>query len=153
MVEKPSPIALFVMSMFMLLSGSFNTVVKRFQNLTKVTNLAGEKVLFAKPWTQTGFMFIGEMSVLMVWAYETHKKRIEQRKKHQLQQPLLDDDDGPQPVPTSPFLLMLPTIGDLLGTSLGGVGLLYIPASVWQVYFFLTLLAESFQLVIVFPLI
>ena len=66
-----------------------------------------------------------EASVLMVWAYQIRQKRLH-REQQQLQAPLMSSPPPPEAVPTSPFLLMLPTIGDLLGTSLAGVGLLYV---------------------------
>lgn len=81
---------------------------------------AGEK-LFKKPWTQNLQMFFGE--ALMINLFILNRRRSIASSTH---------SQTPQVRSTPSFVFLLPACCDVLGTGVGGVGMLYISASVWQ---------------------
>lgn len=100
---------------------------------------------FSKPWFQTFIMFIGEAFCLIGflvfrWREKQRLLRVfksyprindshDHNSKEQLRQ--LDPDNVAHHGVFS-FVVLLPTCCDMLGTSLAGIGLLYVSASVWQ---------------------
>ncbi|XP_027050889.1 solute carrier family 35 member F6-like isoform X2 [Pocillopora damicornis] len=124
----------------MLISGSINTLSKKAQNDCTAKGLedehGNEVHKFDHPWFQTGLMFIGETMCLIGLCI--HRRR-ERRK---LTQNLLNvnrdqSNEGScvemaQQPRVFQWIFAFPTVCDLFGTTLGGIGLLYVNASVWQ---------------------
>eukprot|EP00767_Chilomastix_cuspidata_P001080 gnl/Chilomastix_cuspidata/1326.p1 GENE.gnl/Chilomastix_cuspidata/1326~~gnl/Chilomastix_cuspidata/1326.p1 ORF type:complete len:413 (-),score=71.02 gnl/Chilomastix_cuspidata/1326:24-1262(-) len=157
-MKEPSRVGYIV---GMLISGSINTVAKKLQNGTYTYGLDDEEELFNKPWWQTGIMFTGEAIDLAIYAISRsvkNKKSIEQKA---LLNPLetssekeresggketetergsasaLENEAQPSQAPTMPlgkFILLgiVLCACDLLATSVQGIGLLYVDASVYQ---------------------
>lgn len=115
-----------------LITGSINTVTKKwqFQSCGPSIDPVDDSVAaacghegwkpFKKPWFQNLQMFIGES--LVIWVFLARKSgRAKQAR------------EVGEEVKRAPFyIFLLPTCCDILGTGLGGVGMLYISASVWQ---------------------
>ncbi|XP_073242881.1 solute carrier family 35 member F6-like [Porites lutea] len=125
----------------MLISGSINTLSKKAQNDCSSKGLkdehGNEVHKFDHPWFQTGLMFIGETMCLIGLFFQRRRER------KQLQQSFMESisdegDAGPeqQLISQQPrvfqWIFAFPTVCDLFGTTLGGIGLLYVNASVWQ---------------------
>lgn len=135
-----------ILCLGMLITGSINTLSKKAQNDCSAfgypdprTNGTSTKHKFDHPWFQTLIMFIGEMSCLIGLYY----LRWNERRKiiHNYQNRLMV-------VPSSSvtsknavninqahvchWIFAIPTILDLIGTSIAGIGLLYVEASIWQ---------------------
>jgi hypothetical protein len=125
-----------------LITGSINTLTKKFQLLTCAPTeyLGGDtkncefgSKRFEKPWTQNMQMFMGE-SICMAAFLFTMRRAVNAREL-----PLQDTQSGPstgegapQRRPAPFYIFLLPAMCDVLGTGVGGVGMLYISASVWQ---------------------
>lgn len=114
-----------------LFTGAVNTLTKKFQLQTCSVGLIevvaqtpgcppGSK-RFSKPWTQNLQMFLGE-SLLLSFFY-LRRRRMPK---------LLSDDGAPVGNTAPPYIFLLPASCDVMGTGIGGVGMLYISASVWQ---------------------
>merc|ERR1719428_2771059 len=76
--------------------------------------------LFKKPWTQNIQMFIGEALVFGVFLARKPGRARQARE--------LGTENRTPPC----YLFLLPACCDILGTGVGGVGMLFISASVWQ---------------------
>lgn len=141
----------------MLVSGSINTISKAAQNNSKQSGLydvfscssnndtvaynqttceAGGATWssdrkFTAPWTQTLFMFIGEALALLVLLGQ---RRIEQSREEERLLLVNEEIEEAPEAPPKIFqpILLIPTLCDLTGTTLAGIGLLYVAASVWQ---------------------
>lgn len=109
----------------MLITGTLNTIAAKVQNDTKSINFDGMLTKFSHPWVQTWFMFLGECLCLVALGVI----RIRERCKLQIDYDA--DPSAPHPHSCSP-VFFLPTMCDLVSSSLGGIGLLYVPASIWQ---------------------
>ncbi|CAH1793269.1 unnamed protein product [Owenia fusiformis] len=125
----------------MLVTGSINTLSKKAQNdciVPGYPNISANNTAtphkFDHPWFQTVIMFLGEALCLIGLFISRHKER----KKLQVEyaQKLLESQDVVHHPPKLPrvfqIILAIPTCFDLVGTSLAGIGLLYVNASVWQ---------------------
>ena len=120
----------------MLFSGCVNTISKKAQNRSKAPGYDKESHSFTHPWFQTIIMFLGEFLCFFGFLYQRNKvrkqladeagKKIERDEKAQKELDSIVNTRIWQPI------LMLPTFLDLLGTSLGGIGLVYCEASIWQ---------------------
>jgi len=121
----------------MLISGSINTLTKKIQNDSKAKGVENSKHEFEHPWFQTAVMFAGEFVCLILFMaitwYKNRQDRL-QTANAQLQDdaPLISAQSQPQRSKWSLLLFLFPTVCDILGTSFGGIGLLWVSASVWQ---------------------
>ncbi|XP_076443196.1 solute carrier family 35 member F6-like isoform X2 [Babylonia areolata] len=124
----------------MLITGSINTLSKKAQNdcqvkgyLNSTANNTATAHSFDHPWFQTWIMFIGECSCLF-GLYLARRKERKQFIKEMKWATQLGRE--PQTPPEHPrvfqWIFLLPTGCDLVGTSVAGIGLLYVDASVWQ---------------------
>lgn len=151
----------YVLVIGMLITGSINTLSKKAANDMRVEGLdydrTHQKEDFKKPWAQTMVMFSGEMMCMLGYWFSNWRERKNAsaansagplltadahhypeaavnvtgrggQQQQQQQQALLP----PALNETSPFLFLFPACCDLLGTTLAGIGLLYVDASVWQ---------------------
>lgn len=110
----------------MLITGSLNTLTKKAQNQSFARGIYGEEHKFNHPWFQTILMFYGEAVCLIVYEIQRRKKRKERETLQNIQDSVAEQEQ----VLTGIFVV--PTLCDLIGTTLSGIGLLYVPASVWQ---------------------
>lgn len=119
-----------------LLTGSINTLTKKFQLVTcsstfdvgdKQGNCPANEKPFAKPWTQNLQMFTGESMMMALFLYSTRTVRARDL-------PLQGMTPADPAVQTRPpfYIFILPALCDVLGTGIGGIGMLYISAAVWQ---------------------
>ncbi|XP_078001326.1 solute carrier family 35 member F6-like [Glandiceps talaboti] len=131
----------------MLVTGSINTISKKAQNDCNVTGIGipnknGTLVYkehpFDHPWFQTVIMFIGETICLIGLAIHRRRERKTYRKQVMIN--IQETVDYSEPISiTAPYqprvfqwIFAIPTICDLFGTTLAGIGLVYVSASVWQ---------------------
>eukprot|EP00927_Polykrikos_kofoidii_P039136 TRINITY_DN33566_c0_g1_i1.p1 TRINITY_DN33566_c0_g1~~TRINITY_DN33566_c0_g1_i1.p1 ORF type:complete len:467 (-),score=46.60 TRINITY_DN33566_c0_g1_i1:184-1524(-) len=135
--EHPSKLFIFALFLGMLATGTTNSLTKKFQfescgksikhhtsvDASGKANCPKGEEKFSKPWSQNLIMFFGESVVLILLC---RKKKPE----------ILGDLDAgaPSSVPReTPFwIFAIPAGCDVLGTGIGGIGLLFISASVWQ---------------------
>ncbi|CAC5418899.1 unnamed protein product [Mytilus coruscus] len=121
----------------MLVTGSINTISKKAQNDCKVEGYPDRSANntrtvheFNHPWFQTLIMFFGEMICLGGYCIVRKKERDKRRKEYAEQNKDMTD------IPPQPRIVQLiiavPTMCDLIGTSVAGIGLIYVDASVWQ---------------------
>ncbi len=116
--------------------------MQSIQNGEYSVGLDGTSKKFSKPWTQTLMMFLGEALCLLLFVWEERKRK---KRFVGLEGELLPDSDYRLAIPQSllpeevakgrsvnPLLFAIPSCMDLLGTSLAGIGLLYVLPSVWQ---------------------
>ncbi|XP_063426229.1 solute carrier family 35 member F6-like [Mytilus trossulus] len=126
-----------VLMVGMLVTGSINTISKKAQNDCKVEGYPDRSANntrtvheFDHPWFQTLIMFFGEMICLGGFCIVRKKERDKRRKEYAEQNKDMTD------IPPQPRIVQLivavPTICDLVGTSVAGIGLIYVDASVWQ---------------------
>ncbi|KAJ3027878.1 UNVERIFIED_CONTAM: hypothetical protein HDU68_002905 [Siphonaria sp. JEL0065] len=132
-----SSVPLWLYVIVMLATGSMNTILNKWQDMQCVRDCESDHPKhFEQPVWQTLTMFVGESGCLAVFllAQYLQKQRLPE------EAPLIDaeeqdEDNQEQPVELkgiSLLLLWLPTICDLLATSLMNVGLLFVAASVYQ---------------------
>ncbi|KAJ7382373.1 hypothetical protein OS493_035434 [Desmophyllum pertusum] len=130
-----------LLALGMLISGSINTLSKKAQNDCSSKGLkdehGNEVHKFDHPWFQTGLMFIGETMCLIGLFF--HRRRERQKFKQNLMSVNRDEGssgDASTEIQQQPrvfqWIFAFPTVCDLFGTTLGGIGLLYVNASVWQ---------------------
>eukprot|EP00775_Hariotina_reticulata_P005859 gene5859-6100_t len=112
----------------------FGTITSLFAKvvyeLTGV-GLDGKEKLFQKPWCMTATMFIG-MSFCLPVAFYKEWKDEQQKKKEDLEQPLLANGGVAKGSFKETFLLAIPSFFDLVATVLMNIGLLSVTASVYQ---------------------
>lgn len=126
----------------MLITGSINTLSKKAQNDCRVKGIpynrssnssSGEEHEFDHPWFQTIIMFLGESFCLIGLIVSRYRERSRHRRNLYLSN---IQGDGERIELKQPrifqFVFLLPTLCDLIGTTLAGIGLLYVTASVWQ---------------------
>ncbi|XP_014673562.1 PREDICTED: solute carrier family 35 member F6-like isoform X2 [Priapulus caudatus] len=125
----------------MLLTGSINTLSKKAQNDCVAPGVANHSAngtatehSFNHPWFQTVIMFVGEMGCLIGLFVVRQRERNRYRRENI--ERLSEVSGSEDVVDTQPricqLVLAIPTICDLFGTSLAGIGLVYVNASVWQ---------------------
>eukprot|EP01086_Lenisia_limosa_P006097 TRINITY_DN2455_c0_g1_i2.p1 TRINITY_DN2455_c0_g1~~TRINITY_DN2455_c0_g1_i2.p1 ORF type:complete len:340 (-),score=77.25 TRINITY_DN2455_c0_g1_i2:218-1237(-) len=114
----------------MLLTGSINTISKKFQNNQEAH---GEK--FSFPFLQTTAMFIGESLCVFFLIFLRFRMRRKVRKEEEateVTKPLTEEDKKILNLPKPSFIFTLFALCDLTGTTLSGIGLLWVDASVFQ---------------------
>ncbi|XP_041353589.1 solute carrier family 35 member F6-like [Gigantopelta aegis] len=124
----------------MLVTGSINTLSKKAQNDCVVegypdrsSNNTTKPHEFDHPWFQTWIMFIGEMCCLIGLCIARRRERQAYLKKEALSRK--QEGEVLEPLVQKKvfhLIFLIPTLCDLVGTSLAGIGLLYVDASVWQ---------------------
>ncbi|KAK3597431.1 hypothetical protein CHS0354_040171 [Potamilus streckersoni] len=123
----------------MLVTGSINTLSKKAQNDCIASGYpvkSGNKTTsdphqFNHPWFQTLIMFIGETVCLFGFCAVRRRERLALQEKVG-DKPEESSSETPKQARIFQPLIIIPTICDLIGTSLAGIGLVYIDASVWQ---------------------
>ncbi|KAK7481163.1 hypothetical protein BaRGS_00027596 [Batillaria attramentaria] len=129
-----------VLMIGMLVTGSINTISKKAQNDCNVkgypngtANNTATVHSFDHPWFQTWIMFIGECSCLIGLGLARRREKKQFIKEMNWAAQLGREPEAPPSHPrVFQWVFLLPTVCDLIGTSLAGIGLLYVDASVWQ---------------------
>ncbi|KAJ3027883.1 UNVERIFIED_CONTAM: hypothetical protein HDU68_002911 [Siphonaria sp. JEL0065] len=133
-----SSVPLWLYVIVMLATGSMNTILNKWQDMQCVRDCDTDHPKhFEQPVWQTLTMFVGESGCLAVFLLAQYLRKPSTSPE---EAPLIDaeeqdEENQEQPVELtgiSLFLLWLPTICDLLATSLMNVGLLFVAASVYQ---------------------
>lgn len=131
-----------LLSLGMLLSGCVNTISKKNQNDSYAPGWNRVTHKFTHPWFQTIIMFLGE--ALCIFGYFIQRRNAANRLKAAASVQAADStsislssSSTPPPIDESKRriwqpILLIPTALDLLGTTFGGIGLVYCTASVWQ---------------------
>jgi len=113
----------------MLFSGAINTLTKKYQFQTCAPSLDGKtdpdcrsqgkegEEVFRKPWFQNYIMFMGEASILFYFLHRRRKRPFAQVAPLRSRRSLI---------------FALPALCDVLGTGLGGIGMVYVSAPIWQ---------------------
>lgn len=134
MADKQDTSKFFMYSMMvgMLISGSANTLIQKYQNDTESLNN-----YFTHPYFQTAIMFAGELSVFI--AYGVKKWWIKRELANNPDKTNLILSPGTQEagqkqlkMNPSPFLLAIPASCDFAGSTLMFIALTMVPASVYQ---------------------
>ncbi|CAL8106967.1 unnamed protein product [Calicophoron daubneyi] len=124
----------------MLFTGTINTVSKKMQLDCKALGYYDHskndtRTLheFSKPWFQTLLMFLGEF--LCIFGFIAVRYRKRQRMVRDGTYRELSEGEpkvGIVHVPIFSWVFAIPAALDLLGSTLAGIGLLFIDASIWQ---------------------
>ncbi|KAF3921109.1 hypothetical protein AA313_de0209642 [Arthrobotrys entomopaga] len=155
----PSKSLILVLVAGMLLTGCSNTLLTKWQDQQCVRNCSDpdprKRENFEQPVIQTLQMFIGEMGCwLVIGLYRLYTKYQNRRGSREGYEPISNTEDPLEDPaePSSPilkaltassierpylsgykvFLLSLPAICDICGTTLMNVGLLFVAASIYQ---------------------
>lgn len=122
----------------MLLTGTINTVSRKLQLectargfFNHSANDTRTEHAFNKPWFQTLLMFLGEILCIFGFFILRYRRRMRLREET-VYQPLNSRGVGSFYGPLFDWFLIIPSSCDLLGSSLAGIGLLFVDASIWQ---------------------
>eukprot|EP00877_Chromochloris_zofingiensis_P014883 jgi/Chrzof1/9649/Cz04g10280.t1 len=126
----------------LIIFGTANSLLGKLVYQLKGEGIDGSDKLFRKPWATTTLMFMSMVLCLPIsFILERRKKANIQRTVSDHQEPLLTShnqsmlpfpDKTPAPSIKDYLLLCIPTMFDLIATTLMNVGLLYVAASVFQ---------------------
>lgn len=122
----------------MLLTGSINTLTKKFQMESCGKSILGHTSVdasgkadcpegeekFAKPWSQNILMFVGEACVLTTVLCPTSRSSQARNR--------LEQSPNGRATRAPFYIFMVPAACDVLGTGIGGLGMLCVSAAVWQ---------------------
>ena len=124
--------AYYIMLILMTITGTFNTV------FTKLQNVAYDKILgapFSHPWFQSFLMFIGEFYCAIIWFFAKNylvKKEEEEKKEFIINNPKSSMAMKPELPEVSPYRFIIPCACDVIGTTLLNFALLQMAGSVFQ---------------------
>ncbi|CAL8107051.1 unnamed protein product [Calicophoron daubneyi] len=124
----------------MLTTGTINTISKKMQlnciapgyynhsaNDTKTVHQ------FRKPWFQTLLMFLGEFLCLFAFFVLRYRKRRRIIADESYSRLAIESGEtGLVFSPLFSWIFVLPATLDLLGTTIAGIGLIFVDASIWQ---------------------
>eukprot|EP00928_Gymnodinium_smaydae_P079224 TRINITY_DN63208_c0_g1_i1.p1 TRINITY_DN63208_c0_g1~~TRINITY_DN63208_c0_g1_i1.p1 ORF type:complete len:417 (+),score=49.58 TRINITY_DN63208_c0_g1_i1:177-1427(+) len=136
MARKNSPLWTLMLVLGMLLSGTINTVVMKIQFSLHSVGIEGNDKVFSKPWYGTFNMLLAMALVLVTQQTFNGCQLCRQRTAKSI--PLIDNSDvsGHEQKGKSyackAMLTSIPAFFDLVATVLGCMGVLYIPASIFQ---------------------
>eukprot|EP00929_Paragymnodinium_shiwhaense_P065903 TRINITY_DN3300_c0_g1_i1.p1 TRINITY_DN3300_c0_g1~~TRINITY_DN3300_c0_g1_i1.p1 ORF type:complete len:407 (+),score=110.28 TRINITY_DN3300_c0_g1_i1:86-1306(+) len=121
----------------MLASGTLNTLTTKIQFTMTSVGMTGETEDFRKPWFGTLNMLLAMMLVMVVEQIIMGCSMC--RSKSNMGLPLMDNHDGATSKQKQVSwsrkvcLVAIPAAFDLLATAFCCIGIMYIPASVWQI--------------------
>lgn len=124
----------------MLLTGTINTVSKKMQldciaagYYNHSANDTRTEHHFNKPWFQTLLMFLGEVLCFFGFLIMRSRKRSRLIREGTYDQIMADTTNrGLVNNPIFSWWFLIPTCCDLLGTTIAGIGMLFVDASIWQ---------------------
>ncbi|CAE7718278.1 REV3L [Symbiodinium pilosum] len=116
----------------MLLTGTVNTLATKVQfGLTSI-GLDGRAEVFHKPWFGTFNMLFAMSLVMVVERIGTSLAAACCRPRMKMEDALLPKEGSAEGRRRKILLVAIPAFSDLLATVLACIGIMYIPASVWQ---------------------
>jgi len=122
-MENHNLVSKSILVVGMLASGSVNTITKKVQNDCTANGIENQTHTFQHPWFQTAVMFSGECCCYFIFALGKAKQ----------QKNSMNSNSFPKGTSVRNVLLfVIPTLLDILGTSFGGIGLLWVSPSIWQ---------------------
>ncbi|KAJ3256164.1 hypothetical protein HDU77_003244 [Chytriomyces hyalinus] len=138
--KKTAP--LLVLVAVMLATGSMNTILNKWQDMQCVRDCDGpDRKLFEQPVWQTLTMFVGETGCLLAFLLFKNTPSASPELAPLIDEAAVNDEDDDiedtedvkiELEGWNLLLLWLPTLCDLLATSLMNVGLLFVSASIYQ---------------------
>lgn len=109
--------------------GCFNSLLTKYQDNQCVANCTDPDLskhkLYEQPGIQTLQMFLGELGIYLVYRLSKASQRYDQYTA-------LPDTEAPPSSMKRNVLLAIPSVCDMLATSLMNVGLMYTPVSIYQ---------------------
>jgi drug/metabolite transporter (DMT)-like permease len=112
-----------------LVFGSMNTILTKVQFSIESVGSDGESKLFKKPWFQTFNMMLAMFYVL---AHRCCSKKAARDVEHLNVEAGLSGGGRKPSFAKKVLMVSLPAFFDIVATALGAAGMLYIPASLWQ---------------------
>eukprot|EP00033_Pygsuia_biforma_P000675 GCRY01000794.1.p1 GENE.GCRY01000794.1~~GCRY01000794.1.p1 ORF type:complete len:406 (-),score=70.12 GCRY01000794.1:241-1458(-) len=115
--------------------GTCTTITSKIQYQIKVEGRDGVDKRFDKPWLQSFLMFLA-MALVLIFHYVD--RFLERKKYMKERQSLLGEMAAPIAPPEEPtpfrtyMLIAIPALFDTIATTLGGIGLIWTTASVFQ---------------------
>jgi drug/metabolite transporter (DMT)-like permease len=129
----------------MLSTGTINTLLNKYQDLTCIRNCDTRPEYFEQPLIQTLNMFLGEVICLVVWGWmnrnqgytalpeEPEEEEVVPTEEQGVPQEQVQEELQAQPLQgLAQLYFLIPTVCDLTATTLMNVGLLYVSASIYQ---------------------
>jgi len=117
----------------MIISGTVNTITTKMQFTTMSINIDGVEAPFTKPWFATFNMLLAMAFVGVVdkcvRTYSPSPKTLSPDGGYQK---LAADGNGVMPYKKKVLLVSIPAAFDLLATGFCCMGMLFLPASIWQ---------------------
>ena len=120
----PFPYYVYILMLILIITGSINTITNKIQNHTKSLG-----VVFFHIWFLTLLMFIGELISLIIY-YIFYYEKEEKSKNNNIIENINEENKNLKPIKI--YLLCIPPVFDLIGTSLMTFGLTMISGSVYQ---------------------
>ena len=120
----PFPYYVYILMLILIITGSINTITNKIQNHTKSLN-----VVFFHIWFLTFLMFIGEIMSLIIYYIFYYKKEEKSKNNNNID---LINEENKNLKPIKMYLLCIPPIFDLTGTSLMTFGLTMVSGSAYQ---------------------
>eukprot|EP00792_Barthelona_sp_PAP020_P002325 TRINITY_DN1379_c0_g1_i1.p1 TRINITY_DN1379_c0_g1~~TRINITY_DN1379_c0_g1_i1.p1 ORF type:complete len:361 (+),score=100.71 TRINITY_DN1379_c0_g1_i1:66-1148(+) len=115
-----------LLATLLLFFGMWSSISTKSMFQQKSKNLLGHRTLFNKPWYSTLVMFIGMSFLIFIWKKE--KKERDEKKKS-----LLNQGKKVQPE-VKPFKLLIPTVFDLVASSINNYAFIFISAALVQMF-------------------
>ena len=120
----PFPYYVYILMLILIITGSINTITNKIQNHTKSLN-----IVFFHIWFLTFLMFIGEIMSLIIYYIFYYKKEEKSKNNNNIE---LINEENKNLKPIKMYLLCIPPIFDLTGTSLMTFGLTMVSGSAYQ---------------------
>jgi drug/metabolite transporter (DMT)-like permease len=126
----PFPYYVYILMLILIISGSINTITNKIQNHSKSLN-----IVFFHIWFLTFLMFIAEITSLIIYYIFYDKKEQKSNNNRENNNNIennIIEEENKQLKPIKLYLLCIPPIFDLTGTSLMTFGLTMVSGSVYQ---------------------
>ena len=116
--------------LFMLLTGSLNTLILKFQN-SSASDVDGKHYeKWTHPFAQSVFMFLGEAGCFIVYIFMRYKDKLKYGDPDKAPA-ILEAVKSGKRTNINPWLLLVPSLFDNMSSSLMFIALGFIPASVY----------------------
>eukprot|EP00927_Polykrikos_kofoidii_P059727 TRINITY_DN54865_c0_g1_i1.p1 TRINITY_DN54865_c0_g1~~TRINITY_DN54865_c0_g1_i1.p1 ORF type:complete len:436 (+),score=43.10 TRINITY_DN54865_c0_g1_i1:103-1410(+) len=132
-MQSPSPFYFTALIISVLFFGTFSVLTIKWQydvciimgteSMAKTLECPDGGRRYDKPWAQNWLMFAGEVWVLFVYRVQ---RTLSDKRRQRLGKPPRRFDDA------SPWVFAIPALCDTLGSGLSSVGMLIVPAAVYQ---------------------
>lgn len=126
--KKSSGVFTILAVIGMLITGTLNTLTTKIQFTCRSIGLEGQEETFAKPW----FATLNMMGAMFVVGIIDKLCRCMCGQPETEQEAPLMGRKPPTPYSKKAALVSVPAAFDIVATALSAIGMMYIPASVWQ---------------------